>query len=253
MTFKVIIPARLASTRLPRKPLVDIGGRPLLQHVYQAACGSAAAAVIIATDAPEIRACAEAFGAQVEMTASSHQSGTERLLEVINRQGEPDETIIVNLQGDEFNMPSALINQVARALIEHPHAVMATLCEPITSERDFHDPNIVKVIFGPDHSALDFTREPRAWFGDGPAPGRGAFGYRHIGFYSYRAGFLRKYSALAPSARETNERLEQLRVLDNGFHIHVESACAQPGLGIDTPADLDKARRSCHNAMDTWG
>jgi 3-deoxy-D-manno-octulosonate cytidylyltransferase len=155
-SFKVIIPARFASTRLPRKPLLDIGGKPLLQHVCETAEQSAAAAVIIATDTAEIRKMAENLGAHVEMTADTHQSGTERLIEVIEKLKEPDDTIIVNLQGDEFNMPPALVDQVAMALIDHPQADMATLCEPITEENDFNNPNIVKVLFDHNHIALDF-------------------------------------------------------------------------------------------------
>lgn len=244
VSYKVIIPARLASTRLPQKPLLDIGGKPLLQHVYEAARKSAASAVIIATDSEEIQKCAESFGARVQMTATTHQSGTERLIEVIEKLREPDDTVIVNLQGDEFNMPPALVNQVAMALIDHPQADMATLCEPITEEIDFNNPNIVKVIFDRQHIALDFTRQPVAWFGDGPEPGRGIYGYRHIGIYACRAGFLRKYAGLKRSAREINERLEQLRVLEHGHRIYVDIACAQPGLGIDTPEDLEKARRA---------
>jgi len=242
--FKVIIPARLDSTRLPHKTLLDINGKPLLQHVYATAKKSAASDVIIATDSTEIRKCAEAFGARVQMTAATHQSGTERLIEVIEKTREPDATVIVNLQGDEFNMPPALVDQVAMALIDHPDAVMATLCEPIAEETDFHNPNIVKVIFDRNHTALDFTRRPLPWYGDGPAPGRGIYGYRHIGIYAYRAGFLRNYSRLEPCAREVDERLEQLRVLESGQHIYVAIACAKPGLGIDTPADLEKARIS---------
>ena len=241
-TFKVIIPARLASTRLSGKPLLDIGGKPLLQHVYAAARMSAASDVIIATDSEEIFRRAASFGAHVQMTAATHQSGTERLIEVIETLKEPDDTVIVNLQGDEFNMPPALVDQVAMALIDHPQSSMATLCEPITEEHDFNNPHIVKVIFDHKHNALDFTRRPIVWFGDGPAPGRGIYGYRHIGIYAYRAEFLRRYAAMERCAREINERLEQLRVLDHGYRIYVAIACAKPGLGIDTPEDLEKAR-----------
>lgn len=242
--FKVIIPARLASTRLPQKPLLDIGGKSLLQHVYAAARKSAASAIIIATDSEDIRKRAESFGACVQMTAATHQSGTERLIEVIEKLQEPDDTVIVNLQGDEFNMPPALVDQVAMALIDHPLAAMTTLCEPITEEHDFNNPNIVKVVFDRNHVALDFTRRPVAWFGDGSAPGSGIHGYRHIGIYAYSAGFLRKYAGLKRCTREINERLEQLRVLQHGYRIYVDSACAKPGLGIDTPEDLEKARRA---------
>jgi 3-deoxy-manno-octulosonate cytidylyltransferase (CMP-KDO synthetase) len=240
--FKVIIPARLASTRLPKKPMLDIAGKPLLQHVYEAARKSAASAVIIATDSEDICQCAKSFGARVYMTSPSHQSGTERLIEVIEKLEEPDDTIVVNLQGDEFNTPPALIDQVAKALFDHPRADMATLCEPVSAENDFNNSNVVKVVFDRTHIALDFTRQPVAWFGDGPAPGPDIYGYRHIGIYAYRAGFLRKYGGLERCPREINERLEQLRVLENGYRIYVAIACARAGLGIDTPEDLEKAR-----------
>jgi 3-deoxy-manno-octulosonate cytidylyltransferase (CMP-KDO synthetase) len=240
--FKVIIPARYASTRLPGKPLLDVGGKPLLQNVFESAELSGAAAVTIATDADNIRRAAERFGARVCMTSAAHQSGTERLIEVITALREPDESIIVNLQGDEFNMPPALINQVAQALADHPEADMATLCEPIREAEDFRNPNVVKVIFDREHFAQDFSRAPLVWSDDGPVLAAGVYGYRHIGIYAYRAGFLRRYGRLPPAAREVKERLEQLRALEHGCRIYIAVAGEQPGIGIDTPEDLARAR-----------
>jgi 3-deoxy-manno-octulosonate cytidylyltransferase (CMP-KDO synthetase) len=243
VAFKVIIPARYASTRLPGKVLLDIGGKSLLQHVYDSARQSAAASVIIATDSAEIHRKAEGFGAPVQLTAETHQSGTERLIEVAEKLNEPDDSVIVNLQGDEFNMPPALVNQVAVVLVSQDKADMATLCTPITDAADFANRNIVKVIFDRDHFALDFRRDPVSWFGNGPPPEAGIFGYRHIGIYAYRAGFLKYYKELEPGVREKRERLEQLRVLEHGRRIYVAIADESPGIGIDTPDDLARVRK----------
>ncbi len=184
--YKVIIPARYASTRLPGKPLIEIGGKPLIQHAYDSAEQSAADSVIIATDFAEIRDRAEAFGALVHMTSDQHQSGTERLIEVVMKLQEPDDSIVVNLQGDEFQMPPEIIDQVAQSLAMHHDVEMATLCEPITDIMDFQNPNIVKVVFDRNHFALDFSRKPIQWYGNGPTPDAGIYGYRHIGIYAYR-------------------------------------------------------------------
>lgn len=242
-SFKVIIPARLASTRLPGKPLLEIGNKPLIQHVYEAAKQSAAVSVIVATDSIDIHHRVEAFGGSVQMTSVAHNSGTERLIELVDKLHEPDESIIVNLQGDEFNMPSELVDQVAEALMNHDRIGMATLCDPITDMADFQNPNIVKVVFDRNQIALDFSRKSIAWYGDGPEPAAGVYGYRHIGIYAYRVWFLRLYATLLPCDREKTERLEQLRVLDRGYDIHVDIANTRPGIGIDTPEDLQKAQQ----------
>jgi len=242
VAFKVIIPARYASTRFPGKVLAEIGGKSLLEHVYNTADQSAAESVIIATDSAEICRKAENFCSQVQITADTHASGTERLIEVVERLNEPDDSIIVNLQGDEFNMPPALVDQVAAALDGCDGAEMATLCTPITEVVDFANPNVVKVIFDRDHFALDFRRDPVRWYGNGPAPAPGILGYRHIGIYAYRAGFLKGYKTLSPGKREQQERLEQLRMLEHGRRIHVAIAADRPGIGIDTPEDLARAR-----------
>lgn len=242
-SFKVIIPVRLASTRLPGKPLLFIGDKPLIQHVYESAARSSADSVIIATDSLEIRNAAESFGAVVQMTANTHESGTERLIEVVEQLHEADDGIIINLQGDEFNLPPLFINQLAGSLISRQDAGMATLCEPIISPEDFVNPNFVKVTFDKDQSALDFRREPIPWPMAAPALPKGVYGYGHIGMYAYRVWFIRQYSRLPHCEREKKERLEQLRVVEHGLKIHVEIVPESPAIGIDTPEDLELARK----------
>lgn len=237
MAFSIIIPARYASIRLPGKPLLDINGRCLLQHVYDSAVASSAGSVVIATDDDRIRMAAEGFGATVCMTSSGHRSGSERLAEVVEQLQIPDDTIIVNLQGDEFAMPAALLDQVAELLESAPNAAIATLCEPIQSAEDYHNPNIVKVVSDRQGRALYFSRSPIPWHDSEPA---GAC--RHIGLYAYRSGFLRRYVQMSVSPLEEAERLEQLRALDQGAEIRVGIAVEKPGLGIDTEADLERAR-----------
>lgn len=235
--YSIIIPARYASTRLPGKPLLDINGRCLLEHVYAAAIASNAESVIIATDDDRIYAAAEGFGARVCMTRSDHASGSERLAEAVEHLQFADDRIIVNLQGDEFGMPAALLDQVAELLEDHAEAEMATLCEPIEQTTEYHDPNCVKVVFDHHGRALYFSRAPIPWSNEPPGPA-----YRHIGLYAYRCAFLRRYVRLPVSVLEQNERLEQLRALDQGAVIQVAAAIEKPGLGIDTEADLARAR-----------
>jgi 3-deoxy-manno-octulosonate cytidylyltransferase (CMP-KDO synthetase) len=248
MQFKVVIPARYASTRLPGKPLVDIEGKPLLRHVYERACDSAAAEVVIATDDDRVAGAAEGFGARVCMTGGHHQSGSDRIAEVLERLAWPEESIVVNLQGDEPCMPAALINQVAEDLEEHPSAVMTTLAAPITDRRTLFDPHVVKVVTDAEGYALYFSRAPIPWHRDeflkseAPLPEHTDF-RRHIGLYAYRAGFLRRYVNWTPSPIENAESLEQLRVLWNGERIHVSRAVREPGPGVDTRDDLAKVRR----------
>lgn len=245
MSYRIIIPARYGSTRLPGKPLLDIGGKPLLQHVFESACASTAESVIIATDDMRIESAAEAFGARVCMTAVTHQSGSERLAEVVDRLQEPDDSIIVNLQGDEFGMPVKLLDQVATLLANAPAAAMATLCEPIRHVVDWRNPNVVKVVCDQNGRALYFSRAPIPWQERPTANNVRAL--RHIGLYAYRAGYLRDYVRLSPSRLELCERLEQLRALYHGADIRVAMASEAPGLGIDTPADLEKARTEYAN------
>jgi len=241
MPFTIIIPARYASTRLPGKPLLDINGKCLLQHVYESACASAADSIIIATDDVHIKEAAGRFGARVCMTSEDHASGTERLAEVAEQMQMPDDSIIVNLQGDEFGMPVKLLEQVAGLLESSVSADIATLCEPLDSVLDFSSPNVVKVVRDQAGRALYFSRSPVPWHdADRTAPG--ILGYRHIGLYAYRAGFLRRYLGMPVSYLEISERLEQLRAMDQGAEIMVDIAKSKPGLGIDTPEDLERAR-----------
>jgi 3-deoxy-manno-octulosonate cytidylyltransferase (CMP-KDO synthetase) len=240
----VIIPARYASTRLPGKPLALIAGKPMIQHVYERAVESGADAVVIATDDERIRAAAEAFGARVCMTSSTHRSGTERLAEAIAQLELPDDEIVVNLQGDEPLMPPALIRQVADTLAAHPDAAVATACTVISTEVVFRDPNVVKVVCDGHGYALYFSRAPIPWPRESGARAVAAhMALRHIGLYAYRAGFVARYLTWPPSPLEEIEQLEQLRVLWHGERIVVCEAVAAPPLSVDTAEDLARARR----------
>ena len=246
MGFRVIIPARHASTRLPGKPLREIAGRPMLQHVYDCARRSKAGDVIIATDDDRIRDTAEGFGATVCLTSAEHRSGTERLAEVVDELAIPDEEIIVNLQGDEPLMPVACINQVAEALASHPAAMVSTLCVPITDPDELFDPHVVKVVRNREGYALYFSRAPVPWHraefdtGRTRLPDDGTVFLRHIGLYGYRAGYIKEYVRQEHCALERAESLEQLRVLWHGGRIIVPEALEIPGPGVDTEADLEK-------------
>lgn len=234
--FKIVIPARYASTRLPGKPLRKIAGRPMLQHVHECAQSSAANEIIIATDDRRIEAAAIAFGARVCMTSPDHISGTERLAEVATARNWSSSTIVVNLQGDEPMMPPGLLNQVAENLAQRPDTEAATLAYPVDNAADMSNPDLVKVVLDCDGNALYFSRAPIPWQRD---PGEeDALALRHIGLYAYRAGFLRHYSQLQPAPLEHFEKLEQLRVLWHGMKIHVGIAVEIPGQGVDTEADL---------------
>lgn len=245
--YKVIIPARYAATRLPGKVLEDIAGKPLLQHVYETARDSRAESVIIATDDGRISDCARDFGAEVIMTSAEHASGTERLAEVVEITGEPDDSVIVNLQGDEIGMPAELLDQVAGLLSAGDNRKMATLCEMLDDETAFHDPNIVKVVFDRNGVALYFSRAPIPW---PRAPGLREC-YRHIGLYAYLAGFLKEFRRMQKPRLEIIESLEQLRALYHGEKIYIDIARVKPGHGIDTPADLARAREFYTTASQT--
>ncbi|MCY4210103.1 MAG: 3-deoxy-manno-octulosonate cytidylyltransferase [Gammaproteobacteria bacterium] len=237
--FLVVIPARYASKRLPGKPLLEFDGRPLLQHVYQAAVNSKAAEVIIATDDARIARAAQGFDARVVMTSTSHQSGTERIAEAVTGLQLPAATLIVNVQGDELGLAPALIDQVAGNLVQHPDAAMASLYAPLRSAQELHNPNCVKVVTDARGYALTFSRAAIPWRApDAPTP---APGYRHIGIYAYSCDFLETYTTLPVSALEQTERLEQLRALYHGYRIHLEQAAAAPGMEINTPEDVARA------------
>ncbi len=248
MKFTVVIPARYASTRLPAKPLKDIAGKPMIQHVYERALESNAHQVIIATDDVRIETVAKSFGAQVCMTSAEHTSGTDRLQEVVKQLGLANDEIVVNVQGDEPLIPAQVINQVANNLVSMDSAAMATLSEPIHSLADFRNPNIVKVVSDRNGRALYFSRAPIPWPRDHFAqpdinqlPNNFPV-QRHIGIYAYRVGLLHKFVTWAPAPLEKIESLEQLRVMWNGEVIHIaEAVVAVPG-GVDTEEDLQRIK-----------
>lgn len=250
MEFRVIIPARYASTRLPGKMLADIGGKPMLQHTYERALESGAESVAIATDDDRIRKVAEEFGATVCMTSPDHNSGTERLAEAVVALGYLEDEVIVNLQGDEPLVPPAVIRQVAEDLVKFENARVATLYEPIKTLEELFNPNNVKVIMNKRGYALYFSRAPIAWdrehFQIPPAKSQKlkTLHFRHVGIYAYRAGFLQEYMEWGSSQLEEMERLEQLRVLWNGGRVHLTEAKESVPSDINTPEDLEAVRRS---------
>lgn len=246
--FKVVIPARYASTRLPGKPLREIAGKPMVQWVYERARASGADEICVATDDARIEAACRKFGAHAVLTSASHESGTDRIAEVAEREGWADSSIVVNVQGDEPLLPSALIRQAAELLGKHPLAGIGTLATPIRSLDEFLDPNVVKVACADDGRALYFSRAPIPWTRDGASAGlasqsRFDGALRHLGLYAYRVGVLKRLAALSPSALEQRERLEQLRALENGMVIAVGVAVEQPGPGVDTEQDLIEVER----------
>lgn len=244
MSFVAIIPARFASTRLPGKPLVDIQGKPMVVHVMERALESGADRVIVATDNEEVARAVETAGGEVCMTRADHHSGTERLAEVIDRYQFADDTIIVNVQGDEPMIPPVIIRQVAENLAKS-EAGMATLAVPIETAEEAFNPNAVKVVMDAKGYALYFSRATIPWDRERFATSREEIGdtfLRHIGIYGYRAGFIRRYVSWEPSPLEHIELLEQLRVLWYGEKIHVAVAKAIPSVGVDTPEDLARVR-----------
>ena len=251
MAFTVIIPARYSSSRLPGKPLADIGGHPMIRHVWNRAAESEAERVVVATDSDEVQAGCTDFRAEVVMTDENHASGTDRLEEVVRRLALEDDAIVVNVQGDEPLIPPALINQVAAALEENPDAAIATLCERITSTGDLFNPNVVKVVMDAAGRALYFSRAPIPWargvFDDDRArdelPDTTDY-YRHIGIYAYRVSLLRQFVDWHPAPLEQTESLEQLRALWHGARIQVAVARETPPAGVDTPEDLERVRKA---------
>ncbi|GAB3015317.1 3-deoxy-manno-octulosonate cytidylyltransferase [Bowmanella dokdonensis] len=249
MKFTVIIPARYGSTRFPGKPLVDIHGQPMIQHVYQRALESGASRVVVATDDERIAEAVEAFNGHYCMTGRHHESGTERLAEVVERLELPGDEIIVNVQGDEPFIPPANIQQVAENLNLHAQAEMATLAVRIEDVEELFNPNVVKVVTDKLGHALYFSRATvpydRARFLEADSIDEiGDYYLRHIGIYAYRVGFIRQYVNMAPSGLEQIESLEQLRVLWHGEKIHVDIAAQTPQTGIDTPEDLARILRN---------
>ena len=251
MQFHVVIPARFASTRLPGKPLLPIGGIPMIQRVVERACESAAADVVVPTDDERIAAVVRDPRRPGEniavMTDPALPSGTDRTAAVAALRGWQDETLVVNVQGDEPFVSPRLIDQVARLLRDRSDADIATLATPITGIEELIDPNVVKVVAANDGLAMYFSRAPIPWVRDGASAGlltqrdfRGA--RRHVGMYAYRAGALRRITSMGPSELERYEQLEQLRALQNGIDIVVAECMETPGPGVDTTADLERAR-----------
>jgi 3-deoxy-manno-octulosonate cytidylyltransferase (CMP-KDO synthetase) len=243
--FRVVIPARYASARLPGKALMSIGGKPMVQWVYERARASGAEDVLIATDDSLILSAGHSFGSEVVMTSATHTSGTDRIAEVARKHAWSEDQIVVNVQGDEPLIPPALIKQVAQLLETHPRADIATLATPIESLEEFLNPNVVKVVTDGQGRALYFSRAPIPWNREGAAAGLAsqrtfAGSRRHVGIYAYRVGALLKVAALAPTALEKTERLEQLRALENGLEIRVADAVERPGPDVNTAEDFER-------------
>ena len=247
--FRVVIPVRYDSKRLPGKPLMDIKGKPMLQHVYERAIESGAVNVVIATDNDKICKVAEGFGANVCITSKEHRSGTDRIAEAVVAMGYEDDDIVVNLQGDEPIIPPQVIHQVAQNLAKYENARVATLYEPIKTIEELFDPDNVKVVIGKRGYALYFSRAPIAWerdnfkINDNKGVIKGAH-YRHVGLYAYHVKFLQEYMEWEPAPLEEMEHLEQLRVLWNGGRVHVARAKLPVPGDVNTPEDLEKIRKS---------
>jgi 3-deoxy-manno-octulosonate cytidylyltransferase (CMP-KDO synthetase) len=238
--FIVVIPARMASERLPGKPLLDIGGKTMIEHVYARASRSAASQVIVATDAAEIQAVCRRFGATVAMTSAAHASGTDRIAEVAGQLAWHEDQIVVNVQGDEPLIPPGLIDQVASLIAADSTAGMATLMTPLADPAEYHDPNMAKVVTDRNGAAMYFSRAPIPASRDGRVP---AIARRHIGLYAYRVGCLRLLAATPVAPAEAAEKLEQLRALWLGQRIVIADAIDAPPRGVDTQADLEFVRR----------
>jgi 3-deoxy-manno-octulosonate cytidylyltransferase (CMP-KDO synthetase) len=246
-SFRVVIPARYASTRLPGKALLPIGGKPMLQWVYERACAAGAHEVLIATDDERVGTAARAFGAEPVVTASTHSSGTDRIAEVAQVRHWAPQEIVVNVQGDEPLIPPALIAQVAQLLATHADAQVATLATPLESLEELLDPNIVKVVTDAHGFALYFSRAPIPWNRDGAPAGLAsqrdfAGARRHRGIYAYRVAALLRLAQLPHGSLEEREKLEQLRALENGVRILVGDAHEKPGPDVNTLADLERVR-----------
>lgn len=246
MKFSVLIPARLASTRLPDKPLADIAGLPMIVRVAQRASASQAAQVVVAADAPAIVTACQAHGVCAVLTSPDHPTGSDRLAQACALLGLEGDDLIINVQGDEPLIDPALINNCAALLARQTDCVMSTAAHAIDDAAEFANPNVVKVVLDQQQRALYFSRAPIPWWRDGPKPAALApavqAALRHIGIYGYRAGFLRQFPALQASPLEAVESLEQLRVLWHGHRIAVHVASMAPGPGVDTPEDLARVR-----------
>ncbi len=246
MSFSVLIPARLASTRLPRKPLADIAGLPMVVRVAQRAAQSAARQVVVAADHADIVDACAAHGVHALLTRSDHATGSDRLAEACALLGLADSAIVVNVQGDEPLIDPSLIDDCAALLAQRPDCVMSTAAHAIEQRDEFLSPNVVKVVCDALGRALYFSRAPIPWWRDGHASGMSELStprpLRHIGLYAYQVGFLKRFPALSASPLETIESLEQLRVLWHGHRIAVHVSDTRPGPGVDTAEDLARVR-----------
>lgn len=245
--FNIVIPARFASTRLPGKPLADIGGKPMVVRVAEAAARAGAREVLVATDDRRVADALAEHGVLALMTRADHPSGTDRLAEVAAQRGWADDVIVVNVQGDEPLLDPALVSAVAEALANDPEAAIATAAHAIADPAEFFNPNVVKVVTDARGRAMYFSRAPIPWARDAFATDRNTLPadllpLRHIGLYAYRAGFLHRYQALPPAPCEQWEALEQLRALWHGFPIRVLACTQAPLAGVDTPEDLERVR-----------
>ncbi|MCH7345747.1 3-deoxy-manno-octulosonate cytidylyltransferase [Pelomonas sp. CA6] len=249
MGFVVIVPARLASTRLPGKPLADIHGLPMIVRVARQAALSGAERVVVATDATEVREACLAHGVEALMTRADHASGSDRLAEACTQLGLADEQCVINVQGDEPLIAPTMIQACAALLTSRPDCVMSTVAHAITDAAEFANPNVVKLVCDREGRALYFSRAPIPWWRDAPAAGAHPYPehpdavLRHVGLYGYRAGFLRRFPQLSQSPLEQIEALEQLRVLWHGERIAVHVSAERPGPGVDTPQDLERVRQ----------
>lgn len=254
MSFIAIIPARAASTRLPDKPLADIAGKPMVVRTAERAAASAAMRVLVATDDTRVEAAARQHGIEALLTRADHPTGTDRLSEAVGLLDLPDDTIVVNVQGDEPLIEPALIDAVAHLLASRADADIATCACPLADAESLFNPNVVKAVCAADGRALYFSRAPIPWARDALAGGDkvlapGLPAWHHIGLYAYRAGFLRRFPGLPQGILERYESLEQLRALEHGRTIVVHQVQRAPAAGVDTPADLERVRRVYANRL----
>lgn len=254
MSFVALIPARTASVRLPDKPLLDLLGKPMIVRVLERATLSAAQAVYVATDDPRVTQAVTTHGYAALMTRPDHPTGTDRLAEAVDLLRLPDDTVVVNVQGDEPLLEPELINLVAAMLSADPQAAIATCACPLSDAHTLFDPNVVKVVCAVDGQALYFSRAPIPWARDALSSGArklapGLPAWHHIGLYAYRVSFLRRFPTLARGALERYESLEQLRALEHGYRIVVHRTPSLPAAGVDTPADLERVRATLANTL----